>query len=74
MTYYLKMEPHLFKDALDEQFKRLADEKQEAEKVAKEQKEQQDNAQKDKADASSPEGEMVLYRCNNYTDANQYRL
>lgn len=63
VTYYLKMEPHLFKDALDEQFKRLADEKEEAAKLAKEQKEQQDKEVKDKAQSGSADGEMVLYRC-----------
>lgn len=62
VTYYLKMEPHLFKDALDEQFQRLADEKQEAETLAREQKEQQAKEQKAKAQPGSPEGEMVLYR------------
>ena len=74
VTYYLKMEPHLFKDALDEQFKRLADEKQEAEQLAKEQKEQQDKAQKDKADAGTADGDMVLYRCSKYFDASCSRL
>lgn len=64
VTYYLKMEPHLFKDALDEQFQRLSDEKQEAEKLAREQKEQQDKEQKDKAKSGSPDGELVLYRCD----------
>lgn len=74
VTYYLKMEPHLFKDALDEQFQRLADERQEAEKLAKEQKEQQDEAQKDKADAGTADGDMVLYRCSKHFDASCSRL
>jgi len=61
VTYYLKMEPHLFKDALDEQFRRLKDEKDEAEKLAKQQQEEQREKQaQDKGKASS--GEVVLYQ------------
>ena len=60
VTYYLKMEPHLFKDALDEQFRRLKDEKDEAEKLAKQQEEQKEKQTQDKGKASS--GEVVLYQ------------
>ncbi|KAL0019738.1 hypothetical protein WJX77_008774 [Trebouxia sp. C0004] len=61
VTYYLKMEPHLFKDALDEQFRRLKDEKDEAERLAKQQQEEQKEKQvQDKGKASS--GEVVLYQ------------
>lgn len=61
VTYYLKMEPHLFKDALDEQFRRLKDEKDEAAKLAKQQQgEQKEKQAQDKGKASS--GEVVLYQ------------
>ena len=51
VTYYLKMEPHLFKDALDEQFRRLKDEKDEAE------------LDKQKSDKTKKDGgELVLFQ------------
>ena len=61
VTYYLKMEPHLFKDALDEQFRRLRDEKDEAEKLAKEQQgDKKEKQPEDKGKENS--GEVVLYQ------------
>ncbi len=60
VTYYLKMEPHLFKDALDEQFRRLKAEKDDSEKAAKEQQEQRQKQKEDKSNADS--GEVVLYQ------------
>ena len=60
VTYYLKMEPHLFKDALDEQFRRLKHEMDEAKKLAQQQEEQKEKPNQDKSKASS--GEVVLYQ------------
>ena len=61
VTYYLKMEPHLFKDALDEQFRRLKHEMDEAKKLAQQQQEEQkEKPNQDKSKASS--GEVVLYQ------------
>ena len=60
VTYYLKMEPHLFKDALDEQFRRLKDEKDETEQRRKAQKEQSDQKKDDKTKKDG--GEMVLFQ------------
>ncbi|KAL3131693.1 hypothetical protein ABBQ38_007985 [Trebouxia sp. C0009 RCD-2024] len=60
VTYYLKMEPHLFKDALDEQFRRLKDEKDEAEQRRKAQKEQLDKQKNDKTKKDG--GELVLFQ------------
>ena len=60
VTYYLKMEPHLFKDALDEQFRRLKDEKDEAQQRRKDQKEQNDKKKDDKAQKDG--GELVLFQ------------
>ena len=65
VTYYLKMEPHLFKDALDEQFTRLKNEKEESQKLAKQQQEEQKDKQKgdkSKGDKTKDDtGELVLY-------------
>lgn len=60
VTYYLKMEPHLFKDALDEQFSRLRDEKDEAEKAKQQQGDEKEKQQQDKGKENS--GEVVLYQ------------
>lgn len=60
VTYYLKMEPHLFKDALDEQFRRLKDEKDEVQQRRKDQKEQNDKNKDDKAQKDG--GELVLFQ------------
>lgn len=60
VTYYLKMEPHLFKDALDEQFRRLKDEKDQAEQRRKEQKDLNDKTKDDKAKKDG--GELVLFQ------------
>ena len=60
VTYYLKMEPHLFKDALDEQFRRLKDEKDEAQQRRKDQKEQNDKKKDDKTQKDG--GELVLFQ------------
>ena len=60
VTYYLKMEPHLFKDALDEQFRRLKDEKDEAQQRRKDQKEQNDQKKDDKTQKDG--GELVLFQ------------
>lgn len=60
VTYYLKMEPHLFKNALDEQFRRLKAEKDEAEQRRKEQKEQNDKKKDDKTKKDG--GELVLFQ------------
>lgn len=54
------MEPHLFKDALDEQFRRLKDEKDEAEQRRKAQKEQLDKQKNDKTKKDG--GELVLFQ------------
>ena len=60
VTYYLKMEPHLFKNALDEQFRRLKDEKDQAEQRKKDQKELNDKNKDDKAKKDG--GELVLFQ------------
>ena len=58
VTYYLKMEPHLFKEALDEQFGRLRDEKEEAQKLAKQQQDEQKDKQKgDKVKGDKSKGD-----------------
>lgn len=60
VTYYLKMEPHLFKDALDEQFRRLKDEKDQAEQRRQAQKELNDKRKDDKSQKDG--GELVLFQ------------
>lgn len=60
VTYYLKMEPHLFKDALDEQFRRLKDEKDEADQRKREKQELQDKEKNDKTKKDG--GELVLFQ------------
>lgn len=60
VTYYLKMEPHLFKDALDEQFRRLKDEKDEAEQRKREKQELKDKEKDDKTKKDG--GELVLFQ------------
>ena len=60
VMYYLKMEPHLFKEALDEQFKRLKAEKDETAQAAKEQNDRKDKQKEDKSKQDG--GELVLYQ------------
>ena len=55
VTYYLKMEPHLFKAAVEEQFQRLQQEKEE---TAAAEKATEEAAQASTAD----KGDLVLYR------------
>jgi hypothetical protein len=56
VNYYLKMEPHLFKEAVQTQFQRIQQER-EAARAAAQEKEQQAKA------AASDKSELVLYRC-----------
>ena len=56
VNYYLKMEPHLFKEAVNTQFERIKEEREEAAAAAKER-------QKNAPPASSDKSEMVLHRC-----------
>ena len=60
VMYYLKMEPHLFKEALEEQFKRLKAEKDSTAQTAKEQSERKDKQKDDKTNQDG--GELVLYQ------------
>lgn len=60
VMYYLKMEPHLFKEALDEQFKRLKAEKDETAQAAKEQNDRKDKQKEDESKQDG--GELVLYQ------------
>lgn len=62
VTYYLKMQPHLFHDAVNEQFRRLQEEKEEAAKAAQEQQEQREKEQKDKPKGEEKGLEVTLYR------------
>ena len=55
VNYYLKMEPHLFKEAVQGQFERIQEER-EAARAAAEEKEAQVQA------AASDKSELVLYR------------
>ena len=55
LAYYLKAQPHLFKDAIEEQFTRLRDQR---DSEAKRQSESKPEDSKSKSDKS----ELVLYR------------
>ena len=57
VTYYLKMEPHLFQTAVAEQFQQLKAEKEQAEQQQKQQSEAKEG-QSQKQDKA----EVVLYR------------
>ena len=56
VNYYLKMEPHLFREAVNNQYERI---KEEREATAAAAKERQDSTPA----ASSNKSELVLYRC-----------
>ena len=56
VNYYLKMEPHLFREAVNNQYERI---KEEREATAAAAKERQDSTPA----ASSDKSELVLYRC-----------
>ena len=56
VNYYLKMEPHLFKEAVQGQFERIREEREAAGAAAKEKEAQMQAAASDKS-------ELVLYRC-----------
>ena len=56
LSYYLKMEPHLFKAALEEQFQRLQQEKEERDALDAQRREQSQAA-------STSKNDLVLYRC-----------
>ena len=56
VNYYLKMEPHLFKEAVQTQFERIRDEREAARAAAKEKEAQA------KAAAQPDKSELVLYR------------
>ena len=53
VNYYLKMEPHLFKEAVHGQFERIKAEREAAVAAAKE---------KEKTTPSSNKSELVLYK------------
>jgi hypothetical protein len=55
VNYYLKMEPHLFKEAVHGQFERIRAEREAAAEAAKEKAKNAAAAQADKS-------ELVLYR------------
>ncbi len=55
LAYYLKAQPHLFKDAIAEQFTRLRDQKDAEAKRLAEAKPEESKAKPDKS-------EVVLYR------------
>ena len=55
VNYYLKMEPHLFKEAVQGQFERIREEREAARAAAKEKEAQLQAAASDKSD-------LVLYR------------
>ncbi len=57
MSYYLSVEPHLFKDALETQFARIRDEREERQQQMRE---KEKSAEETPADVSS--SDMVLYR------------
>ena len=65
VTYYLKMQPHLFRDAVDEQFRRLQEEKEQAAKAAQEQREQTEKERNDKPNGEEKGLEVTLYRSAN---------
>ena len=56
VNYFLKMEPHLFREAVNNQYERI---KEEREATAAAAKERQDSTPA----ASSDKSELVLYRC-----------
>lgn len=56
VNYYLKMEPHLFKEAVNTQFERIREEREATAAAAKER-------EKNAPPASSDKSELVLYRC-----------
>lgn len=56
MSYYLKMEPHLFKEAVNTQFERIREEREATAEAARER-------EKNAPPASTDKSELVLYRC-----------
>ncbi len=56
VTYYLKMEPHLFQTAVAEQFQQLKAEKEQAEQQKQQSEAKEGQSQK------QDKGEVVLYR------------
>ena len=56
VTYYLKMEPHLFQAAVAEQFQQLKAEKEQA------QQQKQQSEAKEGQSQKQDKGEVVLYR------------
>lgn len=59
VNYYLKMEPHLFKEAVSTQLERIREEREATAAAAKER-------QKNAPLAASDSGELVLYKCVQY--------
>ena len=55
VNYYLKMEPHLFKEAVDSQFERIKEEREATLAAAKER-------EKNAPPANSSKSDLVLYR------------
>ena len=56
VNYYLKMEPHLFKEAVKAQFERIRDEREAARAAAR------DKEAQAKAAAQPDKSELVLYK------------
>ena len=56
VNYYLRMEPHLFKEAVNTQFERIREEREATAAAAKER-------EKNAPPASSDKSDLVLYRC-----------
>ena len=56
VNYYLRMEPHLFKEAVNTQFERIREEREATAEAAKER-------EKNAPPASTDKSELVLYRC-----------
>ena len=56
MNYYLRMEPHLFKEAVNTQFERIREEREATAEAARER-------EKNAPPASTDKSELVLYRC-----------
>ena len=56
VNYYLRMEPHLFKEAVNTQFERIREEREATAEAARER-------EKNAPPASTDKSELVLYRC-----------